>query len=104
MYAVISAGGKQYKVYEGDTLFVEKLPNQADDKVCFDKVVLFSGDDEFLVGKPYVEGVSVEATVVKQTKARKIIVFKYNAKKNYRKKQGHRQPYTKLQISKIARA
>ncbi|MBR6740615.1 MAG: 50S ribosomal protein L21 [Clostridia bacterium] len=101
MYAIIEACGKQYKVQEGDVVFMEKLGGEAGETVKFDKVVLVSGDST-VVGKPYVEGASVEAEIQKNGKGRKIRVFKYNAKKNYRKRQGHRQPYTKVQISKIA--
>lgn len=101
MYAVIETGGKQYRVQEGDTLFVEKLDAQEGDAVTFDKVLILSKDDELLAGKPFVEGVKVEGSIVKQGKAKKIIVFKYKAKKNYRKKTGHRQPFTKVKIEKI---
>lgn len=101
MYAIIETGGKQYRVQEGDTLFVEKLDKEAGEKIDLSKVLLISKEDDLLVGKPYVEGAKVEATVLEQGKAKKIIVFKYKAKKNYRKKQGHRQPYTKLKIEKI---
>ena len=101
MYAIIETGGKQYRVQEGDTVFVEKIDTEEGEKVDLSKVLLISKEDDLLVGKPYVEGAKVEATVLEQGKARKIIVFKYKAKKNYRKKQGHRQPYTKLKIENI---
>ncbi|WP_202710648.1 50S ribosomal protein L21 [Sporosalibacterium faouarense] len=101
MYAVIETGGKQYRVQEGDTVFVEKLNGEAGDKITLDKVLLIAGDEDLKVGKPYLEGAAVEAEVVEQGKAKKIIVFKYKSKKDYRKKQGHRQPYTKLKISNI---
>ena len=101
MYAVIETGGKQYRVQEGDTLFVEKLNGNEGDSVKFDKVLLVSNEGELEVGKPYVEGLAVEGKILEHGKARKIIVFKYKAKKDYRKKQGHRQPYTKIQIQKI---
>ena len=100
MYAIIETGGKQYKVAEGDILFVEKLDAEVDGSYTFDKVLAIGGD-EFKAGSPVVEGASVTAKVLKQGKDKKIIVFKYKPKKNYRKKQGHRQPYTKVQIEKI---
>lgn len=101
MYAVIETGGKQYKVEQGDVLFVEKLEASAGDTINIDKVLLVSNEGELSTGKPYVDGAKVEATVLEQGKAKKIIVFKIKAKKNYRKKQGHRQPYTKLKIENI---
>ena len=101
MYAVIETGGKQYRVQEGDIVFVEKIDNEEGEKIDLSKVLLVSKEDDLIVGKPYVEGAKVEATVLEQGKAKKIIIFKYKAKKNYRKKQGHRQPYTKLKIEKI---
>ena len=101
MYAVIETGGKQYKVQEGDTVFVEKINTEEGEKIDFSKVLLISKEDDLVVGKPYVEGAKVEATVLEQGKAKKIVVFKYKSKKNYKRKQGHRQPYTKLKIGKI---
>ncbi|MCF6463702.1 50S ribosomal protein L21 [Clostridium sp. Cult1] len=101
MYAVVETGGKQYRVQEGDIVFVEKIDTEEGEKIDLSKVLLVSKEDDLIVGKPYVEGAKVEATVLEQGKAKKIIVFKYKAKKNYRKKQGHRQPYTKLKIEKI---
>ena len=101
MYAVIETGGKQYRVQEGDTLFVEKLNAEVGDSVDFDKVLILSKEGELLAGKPYVEGVKVEGNVLEQGKAKKIYVFKYKSKKNYRKKTGHRQPFTKVKIEKI---
>lgn len=100
MYAVIETGGKQYRVQEGDVVFVEKLTVSEGEEYTFDKVLAVSKDDELLTGNP-VDGASVSAKVLGQGKDKKIIVFKYKPKKNYRKKQGHRQPYTKLQIEKI---
>ncbi len=100
MYAIIQTGGKQYKVCEGDVIFVEKLAAEVDETYTFD-TVLAVGGDEIKLGSPLVEGASVEAKVLRQAKSKKVIVFKYKPKKTYRKKQGHRQPYTKLQIEKI---
>jgi large subunit ribosomal protein L21 len=101
MYAIIETGGKQYKVQEGDVLFIEKLDAQEGDQVTFDKVVAVSTDSDFVAGTPLVAGATVTAKVEKHGKGRKIIVFKYKAKKNYRRKQGHRQPYTRVVIEKI---
>ncbi len=101
MYAVIETGGKQYRVKQGDVLFVEKLEASEGDTINIDKVLLVSNEGDLSTGKPYLEGAKVEATVLEQGKAKKIIVYKYKAKKNYRKKQGHRQPYTKLKIENI---
>lgn len=100
MYAIIETGGKQIKVEAGDTIFVEKLDVEAGEKYTFDKVLLVC-NRAAKVGAPYVKGAKVEATVEKQGKAKKITVYKYNAKKHYHKKQGHRQPYTKLVIDSI---
>ena len=102
MYAIIETGGKQYKVTEGDTLFIEKLPVEAGDNVTFDKVLAVLDGDKATFGTPVVEGAKVEASVVKNGKGKKVIVFKYKPKKNYRRKQGHRQPYTKVTIGKIS--
>lgn len=101
MYAVIETGGKQYRVKQGDVLFVEKLDASEGDTIDIDKVLLVSNEGDVSAGKPYVDGAKVEATVLEQGKAKKIIVFKIKAKKNYRKKQGHRQPFTKLKIESI---
>lgn len=101
MYAVIETGGKQYRVQEGDTLFVEKIAGNEGDSVKFDKVLLVSNDGDVKVGKPFVEEVTVDGSIVEHGKGKKIIVFKYKAKKDYRRKQGHRQPYTKVKIEKI---
>ena len=95
MYAIIETGGKQLKVEAGDAIFVEKLEVEAGEKVTFDKVLLV-GDETVTIGAPY-----VEATVEKQGKERKVTIYKYNAKKHYHKKQGHRQPYTKLIVDAI---
>lgn len=101
MYAIIETGGKQYRVQEGDTLFVEKLDATQGDVITLDSVLAVSKDGKLTVGSPLVEGAKVEAKVVDQGKGKKIIVFKYKPKKDYRRKQGHRQPYTKLIIEKI---
>lgn len=101
MYAVIETGGKQYRVQEGDVVFVEKLDVAEGEVVNFDKVLVHSAEGSLNVGKPYVEGAKVEGTVLEQGKSKKIIVFKYKAKKNERKKKGHRQPFTKVKIEKI---
>ena len=100
MYAIIETGGKQIKVEAGQEIYVEKLNGEAGDVITFDKV-LFVGGDDTKVGVPFVEGATVTAKVVKSGRAKKITVFKYKAKKNYRKKQGHRQPYTKLTVDAI---
>ncbi len=99
MYAVIETGGKQYRVQEGDVIRVEKLNIADGETVKFDKVLLVAEEGKLNVGKPYVDGAVVEGLVEKQDK--KIIIFKYKAKKDYRKKQGHRQPYTQVKIEKI---
>lgn len=101
MHAIIETGGKQYKVTEGDTLFIEKLEAEAGAEITFDQVLAILDDDKATFGAPTVEGASVAATVVKNGKGKKVRVFKYNPKKGYRKRQGHRQPYTKVQISAI---
>lgn len=101
MYAIIETGGKQYRVSEGDVIYVEKLPAEVGGTFTFDKVVLLSKDGNVVVGSPFVSGATVTAKVERQDRAKKIIVYKYKAKKNYRRKQGHRQPYTKLTIEKI---
>ena len=104
MYAVIESCGKQYKVAQGDVVFFEKLDAEEGKKVTFDSVVLVSEDGKVQVGNPYVKGVKVEGKVVSHGKAKKIIVFKMKPKKNYRRKQGHRQPYTKVEITGIKTA
>lgn len=101
MYAIIETGGKQYKVYEGDVIFVEKIAAEPESEVTFDKVLAVSKDGNLVCGAPVVSDASVNGKVLGHGKEKKIIVFKYKAKKNYRKKQGHRQPYTKVQIEKI---
>ena len=104
MYAIIESCGKQYKVAEGEVVFFEKLEVEEGKKVTFDNVVLVSNDGKVQVGNPYVKGVKVEGKVVSHGKAKKIIVFKMKAKKNERTKQGHRQPYTKVEITAIKTA
>ncbi len=104
MYAIIESCGKQYKVAEGDVVFFEKLEAEEGKKVTFDNVVLVSNDKKVEVGTPYVKGVKVEGKVVSHGKGKKILVYKYKAKKNYRRTQGHRQPYTKVEITKIKTA
>ena len=101
MYAIIKTGGKQYKVAEGDSIFVEKLGAQADETVTFSEVIAVGEGNDLKVGAPFVDGASGSAKVVKEGKAKKVIVFKYKPKKGYAKKQGHRQPYTKVVIEKI---
>ncbi len=102
MYAVIETGGKQYKVSEGDILKIEKLNVEEGQDVKFDKVLLYSNGDELQIGKPLLENVSVSGKVLAHGKGKKIIVFKYKPKKNYRKKKGHRQLFTKVRIEEIA--
>ena len=101
MYAVIKTGGKQYRVQQGDVIFVEKIDAQADEAVTFDEVLLVSDGDASKIGTPVVEGAKVEGKVLAQVKSKKIVVYKYKAKKNERKKQGHRQPYTKVEITAV---
>ncbi len=104
MYAIIESCGKQYKVAEGDVVFFEKLDAEEGKKVTFDNVVLVSEEGKVQIGNPYVKGIKVEGKVVSHGKAKKILVYKYKAKKNYRRKQGHRQPYTKVEITSIKTA
>ena len=102
MQAIIVTGGKQYNVSEGDTLFIEKLDVNAGDAVVFDQVLAIVDGENTKFGTPVVEGAKVDATVVKNGKGKKIRIFKYTPKKGYRKRQGHRQPYTKVEIGKIS--
>jgi len=100
MYAIIETGGKQLKVEEGQTVYIEKVDAAEGETVTFDKV-LFVGGEDVKVGNPLVEGATVTGKVEKHGRGKKIVVFKYKPKKNYRRKQGHRQPYTKVVIEKI---
>ena len=100
MYAVILTGGKQYRVQQGDVIYVEKLEAQAGDAVNFD-VLMLGKDEGAVIGAPVVAGAKVEGKVLDQVKSAKVVVFKYKAKKNSRKQQGHRQPYTKVEITAI---
>ena len=101
MTAIIVTGGKQYRVSEGDVLFIEKLPVEAEETVTFDQVLAVTGDDVQSIGKPFVDGAKVTAKVVKNGKGKKIYVYKMRPKKGYRRKQGHRQPYTQVRIEAI---
>ncbi len=100
MYAIIETGGKQVRVSEGKVIYVEKLDVNAGENFTFDKVLMVGGES-LQIGNPYVDGVTVDATVEKHGKQKKIIIFKYKPKKKYRRKQGHRQSYTKLTVTKI---
>ena len=102
LHAIIETGGKQYGVGEGDIVFIEKLNVEAGDEVTFDKVLAVVGDETTTFGTPVVEGAKVTAKVVKNGKGKKIHIFKYKPKKGYRRRQGHRQPYTQVQIESIA--
>jgi large subunit ribosomal protein L21 len=101
VYAIIETGGKQYKVQPGDVVFVEKLPGEVGEKVEFDQVLALKDNDQLQVGTPYIEGARVVAKVLEQDKHKKILVFKYKAKSNYRRRYGHRQPYTRVLVEEI---
>lgn len=101
MYAVITTGGKQYRVEQGDVLYIEKLDVQADETVVFDQVLFIGKDKTTKLGKPTIKGATVEAKVLKNGKAKKITVFTYRPKKGSKRKLGHRQPYTKVEITSI---
>jgi large subunit ribosomal protein L21 len=101
MYAVIATGGKQYRVNEGDKVRVEKLTGEKGDVVVFDRVLMLGGEGGAKIGAPTVDGATVEAEIKSQDRDRKIIVFKFKRRKKYRRKYGHRQPFTELQITKI---
>ena len=100
MYAVFKTGGKQYKVSQGEKLRVEKLPGAVGDKITFDEVLLVGGDS-LKIGLPLVKGAKVEAKITAQDRAKKIIIFKFRRRKNYRRKAGHRQPFTALEVTSI---
>ncbi|HBU69762.1 MAG TPA: 50S ribosomal protein L21 [Elusimicrobia bacterium] len=104
MYAVVQTGGKQYRVEEGNIVLIEKLPTEAGKEVVLDKVLLIGNDDKVTIGRPVVEGASVLAEVVRQTRGPRIIVFKKRSKKGYKKTQGHRQYLTEVRIKKIKAA
>lgn len=101
MYAIIETGGKQYRVEEGKSIFVEKLNVNEGDQVSFDRVLFLANGEDVKVGSPVVEGAKVSAVVEKQVRGKKLVIFKFKAKKNYRKKKGHRQPFTKVKIESI---
>ena len=102
MYAIIETGGKQYKVQEGDIIAVEKLSVEPNSKYKFDSVLAISNDENLTVGNPTISGASVEAEVLGDGKAKKVIIYKYKSKKGFHKKKGHRQPFTQLKIEKIS--
>jgi len=101
MYAVVASGGKQYRVEQGETLRVEKLPGEVGASVSFDNVLMFSDGEDVKIGQPILENVKVTGHIVEQGKAKKIIVFKYKRRKRYRRKQGHRQQFTAVKIDNI---
>ena len=101
MYAVVATGGKQYKVREGQILRVEKISGDVGASVSFDKVLMYADGDAVTIGQPELENVAVTGHIVEQGKAKKILVFKYKRRKRYRRKQGHRQPYTAVKIDSI---
>jgi len=101
MYAVVATGGKQYKVREGEILRVEKIPGDIGTPVSFDKVLMISDGTTFNIGQPFLENIAVSGHITEQDKAKKILVFKYKRRKRYRRKNGHRQPYTAVKIDSI---
>lgn len=101
MYAIIESGGRQYRAEEGHSFSVEKLPYEVGQQIELDKVLLLANDDEVKIGQPVVDGVTIKATVVEQYRGKKIFVWKYKPKKRYRRRQGHRQYYTRLRIDEI---
>jgi large subunit ribosomal protein L21 len=101
MYAVFKTGGKQYRVEKGDKLRVEKVPGNVGDAVTFDQVLLISGEGKVALGRPLLGGAKVEAKIVEQGLGRKVVIFKFRRRKNYRRKTGHRQPFTALEITNI---
>jgi len=104
MYAIVKTGGKQYRVSKGDVITVERLAGEAGQSIKLDQVLLISDEAGTMIGNPFVEGAFVSGTVVENGKAKKVVTFKYKAKKDYRKKQGHRQPYTMVEIEEITKA
>jgi large subunit ribosomal protein L21 len=102
MYAVVSTGGKQYRVKEGDILRIEKVPGAVGDSFSFDRVLLVSNGEQLTIGEPTVPNAMVNARIVRQGKGKKVLVFKYKRRKRYRKKQGHRQPFTEVQVDNIS--
>jgi large subunit ribosomal protein L21 len=101
MYAVVNTGGKQYKVQKGETLRIEKIPGEVGSSVTFDKVLMLADGENIRVGQPVLENVAVQARIVEQDKAKKILIFKYKRRKRYRRKNGHRQPFTAIRIDGI---
>ncbi|MFP4667653.1 MAG: 50S ribosomal protein L21 [Desulfosalsimonas sp.] len=101
MYAVVATGGKQYKVSEGDVLRIEKIAGNVGETVTFDKVLMFSDGDSVLLGEPALENAAVTGKILEQGRSKKVLVFKYKRRKRYRRKQGHRQPYTAVRIDSI---
>jgi len=101
MYAVFETGGKQYRVSEGSVIWVEKLPGEPGDVIRFDRLLMVGSGSHVTIGRPYIDGAAVNARITKQGKAKKILVFKYKSKSNYRKRYGHRQPFTKLVVEGI---
>ncbi len=101
MYAIVHTGGKQYKIHKGDILRVEKIPGEVGSPVAFDKVLMFSDGQNVTIGRPVIDNVAVKGHIVRQGKAKKVIVFKYKKRKRYRRKLGHRQQYTEIKIDRI---
>jgi large subunit ribosomal protein L21 len=104
MYAVIQTGGKQYRVQPGETVMIEKLPGAVGDPVEFSEVLLLSGDDDVSVGRPMIDGVTVRGEIVEQGRGKKLIVYKFKRRKDYRRKRGHRQDFTAVKISEVVRS
>lgn len=100
MYAIIAAGGRQYRVSEGDTIYIDKVAQEAESTISFD-VLMIGGEGEVKVGNPIIDGAKVEGKVIAQVKGEKIAIYKYKSKKNYHRRAGHRQPYTKVEITSI---
>ncbi len=102
MFAIIKTGGKQYRVSEGDEIFIERLPGEAGEELRFEEVLAVGDEGSMVWGTPFVEGAVVTGELVKQGKGKKVVIFKMKSKKAYRRKNGHRQPYTRVKITKIA--